>query len=51
MALNYGYADESFFAITATLSDNLREAYGVPADTAYMVWGIARRSDGRREES
>ena len=48
LALNLGAANGDFFAAVAIRDQSVRRAYKAPEGTAYVLWRIESRPDGRR---
>lgn len=40
LAVNHGYSDGSFFSVTAMRTDSVRQQYGAPQGTAYVIWAV-----------
>ena len=45
LAVNYGYADGSFFSVTALRDNAVRQAYKAPQAAVYALWGVGRNGD------
>ena len=50
LAVNYGYADGSFFSVTALRDPVVRRTYKAPERAVYALWGVARNNGGEVRE-